>query len=94
LSRHLIRIGLWSEDAHRELSAALEREARDTFRHVESFGTAAKGLAHSTESLFEDVYTTVPPQLTEQIRELQVDSCPAAAVSKPPFGNPYQRAVG
>ncbi|MCI0335576.1 MAG: thiamine pyrophosphate-dependent dehydrogenase E1 component subunit alpha [Planctomycetes bacterium] len=95
LSRYLIRNGHWTENAHRDLNEALDQEAAAAFQHAESFGTAATGLGHPTESLFEDVYTTMPPQLTEQMRELQTESSPPSAeTSIIPFEAQNKRAVG
>jgi 2-oxoisovalerate dehydrogenase E1 component alpha subunit len=76
LSRHLIREGQWSEDAHRELSVALEQEAAEAFRQVESFGSAASGLGHANRSMFEDVYATMPAHLCEQLHELEREPTP------------------
>jgi 2-oxoisovalerate dehydrogenase E1 component alpha subunit len=71
LSRHLIRIGQWSEDAQRELSDALEQEVATTFSQAETFGTAASGLGHPTKTMFEDVYATMSAPLHEQLQELK-----------------------
>jgi 2-oxoisovalerate dehydrogenase E1 component alpha subunit len=95
LSRHLIRAGYWSEDAQRELSAALEQEAAEAFRQAESFGTVASGLGHADESMFEDVYATAPAQLREQLRELK-NGAPLHREegSILPFTEEIKRAVG
>jgi 2-oxoisovalerate dehydrogenase E1 component alpha subunit len=95
LSRHLIRIGEWTENAHRDLNVALEQEVASTFQQAESFGTTATSLGHSTESLFGDVYAEVPANLQEQLNELNDSAAP------PPDENPIlsfedeaHRAVG
>ena len=76
LKRHLINIGEWSEAAQGELDAALEQEVAATFQQAESRGTASHGIAHSPESLFDDVYASPPQSLREQLRELQAEiSC-------------------
>jgi 2-oxoisovalerate dehydrogenase E1 component alpha subunit len=79
LKRHLIQAGQWSKEAHRDLGAALEQEVAATFRQAESFGTVAKGLGHSTQTLFEDVYETMPQHLREQMQELQAKADPQSA---------------
>lgn len=95
LSRHLIQLGEWSENAHLKLNTALEQEAAATFRQAESFGTLSSGLGHSTESLFEDVYATMPTQLREQLRELKAEASPQPAQQTIlPFEDQNKRAVG
>jgi 2-oxoisovalerate dehydrogenase E1 component alpha subunit len=71
LKSHLIRGEEWSEAAHRDLRAGLEQEAAQTFWHAEAFGAHSTGLGHTLESLFEDVYATVPPHLQRQLAELK-----------------------
>jgi 2-oxoisovalerate dehydrogenase E1 component alpha subunit len=74
LKQHLIVIGEWSEQSHRELIAGLEREVATTFQMAESFGTAADGLGHEAATMFEQVYAEVPPHLQAQRAELQAGS--------------------
>jgi 2-oxoisovalerate dehydrogenase E1 component alpha subunit len=77
LKRHLIQIGEWTEESHRELSAALEQEVATTFRHAESFGTLAGEAENAAANLFEDVYAAVPVHLRAQWREMQSNAAPA-----------------
>jgi hypothetical protein len=42
-----------------------------TFQHAESHGTVSQGLGHATDSLFDDVYVTLPTHLQNQRAELQ-----------------------
>jgi 2-oxoisovalerate dehydrogenase E1 component alpha subunit len=70
LKQHLIRIGEWSEESHRNLSSGLEQEVAATFQHAESFGTWSQGLGHATGALFEDVYASLPSHLEQQQAEL------------------------
>ncbi len=70
LKRHLIRIGEWSEDSHLALGRALEQEAAASFQHAESFGNWTQGLGHAADSLFEDVYASMPAHLQRQRDEL------------------------
>ena len=53
---------------------ALEQEAAATFQQAEAFGSHANGLGHPPESLFDDVYATMPAHLRSQLSELQVDA--------------------
>jgi 2-oxoisovalerate dehydrogenase E1 component alpha subunit len=94
LKRHLIHIGQWSEDAHRELSAALEQEVASTFKQAEAYGAGA-GSGHPVSGLFEDVYETMPRQLRSQMKELQAET--EVKVAEPAilrFEDEGQRAVG
>jgi 2-oxoisovalerate dehydrogenase E1 component alpha subunit len=73
LKEHLIREGQWTEAAHRELDAALEHEVAATFQHAESFGSLTSGQNHSLESMFDDVYSTIPAHLQIQLEELRAE---------------------
>jgi 2-oxoisovalerate dehydrogenase E1 component alpha subunit len=91
----LIREGQWSDDAHRELSAALEQEAADAFLQAESFGTMASGLGYSDETMFQDVYETMPMHLRDQMKESSSDT--TVDVAEAPIlklDERTQRAVG
>jgi 2-oxoisovalerate dehydrogenase E1 component alpha subunit len=95
LKRHLIKIGAWTEAAHRELEAALEKETAATFTQAESLGSPAGGLGHIAEELFEDVYSAVPEHLQVQRSELQSEDTPPADDGQIlPFRDHGQRAVG
>jgi 2-oxoisovalerate dehydrogenase E1 component alpha subunit len=71
LKDYLIRQDQWSESAHDDLNRALEREVATTFQQAESYGTAAAGHGLALESLFDDVYETVPFHLQSQLQELR-----------------------
>ena len=73
LKQHLIKLGEWSEKSHVELAAALDHEVSASFQHAETFGTVATGLGHATESMFEDVYASLPSHLQSQRAELMAD---------------------
>jgi 2-oxoisovalerate dehydrogenase E1 component alpha subunit len=94
LKQHLILIGEWSEDAHRDLDAGLEQEAAQTFQHAEAFGSLAGGLGHAPESLFDDVYASLPPQLRIQLAELQATQVDDDEGSILPFRDKNRRAAG
>jgi 2-oxoisovalerate dehydrogenase E1 component alpha subunit len=95
LSRHLIRIGEWSESNHRDLNTVLEQEVAATFQQAEAFGNPSTGFGYSHESLFEDVYATVPKNLQQQLQELKAEtSAPAVESAVLKFEDPMQRAVG
>jgi 2-oxoisovalerate dehydrogenase E1 component alpha subunit len=95
LKRHLIGIGEWSEESHRDLDAGLEREAAATFQQAEAFGSHTQGLGHAPESLFDDVYAVLPPHLRSQLSEL--NAMPREDVDEGailPFKDRKQRAAG
>lgn len=92
LKRHLIREGHWSEESHRDLNAALDHEIAATFEHAEAFGSHVHGLRHRPETLFEDVYESLPDHLSSQLNELQsLDDSPADIL---PFADVDRRAAG
>jgi 2-oxoisovalerate dehydrogenase E1 component alpha subunit len=93
LKQHLIEQGEWTEEAHRELDAALEQEVSAAFQHAESFGTASGRHGHTIDSLFDDVYSTLPAVLQEQLNELQAEAGDDRAESAEP-SPPRFRAAG
>jgi 2-oxoisovalerate dehydrogenase E1 component alpha subunit len=95
LKRHLILVGQWSEEAHHDLDCALQQEVAATFEHAESYGSLAGGIDQPLESLFEDVYSTLPPHLASQCNELRQQSVEEEAdVPTVPFVDPDRRAAG
>lgn len=96
LKRHLIGLGEWSEEAHRDLNAALEQEVAATFEHAEAYGSMAKGLQHAPETMFEDVYETVPAELQRQCAELTLEPIDEVDDEVPTlsFSEAQRRAVG
>jgi 2-oxoisovalerate dehydrogenase E1 component alpha subunit len=73
LKRHLIHLGEWSDDAHRQLDSAIERDVAATYQQAESLGSAAQGTGLPPESLFEDVYVSPPRSLRDQLDELKAE---------------------
>jgi 2-oxoisovalerate dehydrogenase E1 component alpha subunit len=73
LKRHLIRMGEWTEAAHRDLQSALEQEIAATFAQAESYGSLAQGQGQPLDALFDDVYAAVPDHLRAQRAELQAE---------------------
>jgi 2-oxoisovalerate dehydrogenase E1 component subunit alpha len=95
LKQHLIGLGEWSEESHRDLDAGLEQEAAATFQQAEAFGSHAQGLGHPPESLFDDVYSKLLPHLRSQLAELQ--AMPREEVEEGailPFTDRKKRAAG
>lgn len=96
LKQHLMGLGEWSEEAHRDLDSALEQEVAATFEHAEAYGSTAKGLQHTPESLFEDVYETLPAELQRQRAELTLEPLDEQDEEAPTlsFTEARRRAVG
>jgi 2-oxoisovalerate dehydrogenase E1 component alpha subunit len=94
LKRHLVRIGEWTEAAHRDLQAALEQEAAATFAHAESYGSLAHGHGHSPESLFTDVYASMSEPLRSQLAEMHAVAAGDNERKTLPVSDHGKRAVG
>ena len=69
--KHLIGLGLWSDQAHEQLQAELTEEIAAAQREAESFGTLLDGHIPSAASMFEDVYKEMPAHLRTQLRQLE-----------------------
>jgi len=72
LSRHLIRLGEWSPERHKQLEAELVDYVREVGREAESYGTMQTGPHFSVKTMFEDVFKEMPWHLRRQRQELGV----------------------
>src|SRR6478736_921329 len=76
LKQHLIAIGEWSEEQHREMDLALAEEVKAATKEAEKNGILGHGLHHPFHTMFEDVFEELPWHLEEQaaqaIRERQI----------------------
>ncbi|HXP05354.1 MAG TPA: thiamine pyrophosphate-dependent enzyme [Stellaceae bacterium] len=72
LKQHLIHLGEWSEERHKQAEAELVDEVRTTDREAQKYGTLDSGPHFSTKTMFEDVYKEMPPHLRRQRQELGV----------------------
>jgi 2-oxoisovalerate dehydrogenase E1 component alpha subunit len=72
LKRHLIAIGAWSESDHEAATKELEAEVLAAQKEAERHGTLLDGHIPPLQSMFEDVYKTMPPHLHEQLRQAGV----------------------
>jgi 2-oxoisovalerate dehydrogenase E1 component alpha subunit len=70
LKVHLIRLGAWSEERHRQMQAEVDSEVLEAAKQAESHGTLHDGPKPSSASLFEDVYKDMPRHLREQRQQL------------------------
>lgn len=71
LKTHLISIGEWSEDQHRQAQEASLEAVRAAGREAEKVGVLGVEGAHTRESMFEDVYKDMPWHLAEQKQETE-----------------------
>src|SRR3981189_2169917 len=72
LSRHLIRLGEWSPERHKQLEAELVDHVREVGREAESYGTMQTGPTFSVKTMFEDVFQEMPWHLRRQRQELGI----------------------
>jgi len=72
LKKHMIAIGIWSEDEQAKLQKQLEADVMAAQKEAESFGSLADGHLFSNSTMFDDIYKDVPEHLRRQRRELGV----------------------
>lgn len=72
LKKHLIGLGIWSEQEHEHVRQELEAEVVAAQKEAESHGTLLDGHIPSAATIFEDVYETMPEHLRRQRQELGV----------------------
>jgi 2-oxoisovalerate dehydrogenase E1 component alpha subunit len=66
LKNHLIAIGAWSEDRHKQAEAEIRDEVVAAQKEAEKHGTLHAGGKPSTRDMFEGVFATMPPHLRRQ----------------------------
>jgi 2-oxoisovalerate dehydrogenase E1 component alpha subunit len=66
LKQHMIGLGEWDEDRHKALEEGLAAEVRQAQKEAEKQGTLGSGHYDEIDSLFDDVYETLPWHLVEQ----------------------------
>lgn len=69
LKRHLVRLGVWSEERHAQTEAEILDEVRSCQKAAEKNGTLVSGPAPSPKDMFEDVYAEMPAHLARQRQE-------------------------
>ncbi len=70
LKAHLIVIGAWSEEAHQRLEQEMVERVRAAAREAESFGILDEAGHPGAETMFDDVYKTMPWHLERQRDEM------------------------
>ncbi|TAM94857.1 MAG: 3-methyl-2-oxobutanoate dehydrogenase (2-methylpropanoyl-transferring) subunit alpha [Rhizobiaceae bacterium] len=66
LKNHLISIGAWSEERHRQAEAEILDTVISAQKEAESHGTLHSGGKPSVRDMFEGVYAEMPPHLRRQ----------------------------
>ncbi len=66
LKHHLIKIGVWSEEQHRKLTAELEALILASWKEAVTYGTLNEGPRLETDLMFEDVFKEMPAHLQRQ----------------------------
>src|SRR5271154_5195175 len=73
LKQHLIHLGEWSEDRHRELSAELDALVVASWKEAVTFGTMTEGPKLNADLMFEDVFKEVPKHLLTQREQMRAE---------------------
>ena len=71
LKEHLIKLGEWSEEQHKELEERIDGEVIDAYKEAVKFGDLANGPYPSTDTIFTEVYEEMPWHLKEQHDEMK-----------------------
>lgn len=69
LKQHLITLGAWSEDRHKQFEAEIMDTVLKAQKEAEAVGTLGTGQAPSPRDMFEGVYERMPPHLVRQRQE-------------------------
>ena len=72
LKQHLIAIGAWTEERHKQAEAEILATVIAAQKEAESFGTLHAGGKPSSRDMFEDVYAELPPHLRRQRQQIGV----------------------
>jgi len=72
LSRHLVRLGVWSDDEHDAAKREVEAEVAAALKQAEQFGTLSDGRTPSAAAMFEDVFKDMPAHLRAQRQQAGV----------------------
>lgn len=71
LKNHLIALGAWSDDQHRQLEQELETLVTNGWKEAVSYGTMTEGPSLDPDTLFEDVFKEMPDHLRRQREQLR-----------------------
>lgn len=73
LKAHLIALGQWDEDRHAAMDLACAQAVKTAQKAAEKNGILGHGLHQPLETMFEDVFETMPPHLQEQMAQMQAE---------------------
>jgi len=72
LKKHMIGLGIWSEQEHEDTQKELEAEVMAAQKEAEQYGTLSSGYSPSAADMFDDVYKEMPEHLRRQRQQLGV----------------------
>jgi len=72
LKQHLIQLGAWSEERHKQAEAEILASVIEVQKEAEGHGTLHTGPHPSARDMFEGVYETMPPHLRRQRQQAGV----------------------
>src|ERR1700735_2514356 len=73
LKQHLIKLGEWSEERHRALSAELEALVVASWQQAVTYGTMGEGPKLNADLMFEDVFKEIPKHLLKQREQMRAE---------------------
>ena len=85
LKQYLIRLGEWSDERHRALSAELEALVAASWAEAVTYGTMSDGPKLDADLMFEDVFKEMPQHLIRQRAQMRAerDAAHANAAARP-----------
>ncbi|MEO8280401.1 MAG: 3-methyl-2-oxobutanoate dehydrogenase (2-methylpropanoyl-transferring) subunit alpha [Ideonella sp.] len=69
LKRHLIALGVWSDDEHSATQQELDAQVAAALKQALQSGSLNDGHIPPLATMFEDVYKDMPPHLHDQMRQ-------------------------
>ncbi len=73
LKAHLITLGEWHEDRHAAMELSCAETVKAAQKAAEKNGILGHGLLQPIETMFEDVFETMPDHLREQMSQMQAE---------------------
>jgi 2-oxoisovalerate dehydrogenase E1 component alpha subunit len=70
LKKHLMVLGVWSDEEHEATQKELEAEVLAALKEAERYGSLADGHLANAASMFEDVYKDMPEHLRKQREQM------------------------
>ncbi|HLW90259.1 MAG TPA: thiamine pyrophosphate-dependent enzyme [Roseiarcus sp.] len=71
LKDYLIVRGDWAEARHAQLAAEIDDDVQGAVKKAEALGVLGKGAQHQPQTMFEDVYKSMPLNLVRQRQEFE-----------------------